>query len=202
MKKYLLISSAALLALYAANAAAYNGIYLTGEGGIAAQTGLPSAFKVGADSVTTSYSPNALRFGVGYNHDLTCRFGIGMNIGLGWYGNTIYDYPNDTNNHVKSKALEFLAVGTYHMTQRVDIFAKVGGVRQTMLVTGFNAPGEETQIRSEAAIGTAYNFTPHLAATLTYAHLFGEQVDSINNLNNEGPSINEGMLGIRYTFCS
>jgi OOP family OmpA-OmpF porin len=202
MKKTLLALTALSVFCYSTFAHAYNGIYFTGEGGIATQSGLPSAESVGAESVTTSYRPNAVRLGVGYNHDLTRYFGLGINVGLGWYGKTTYDYYDDTSNDVSSRGLEFLAVGTFHVTRCWDLFAKVGGVRQTMIVTGVNAPSRQTQIRSEAAIGAAYNFTPHFAATITYARLIGQNVDSIANLDNQGPSVNEGLIGLRYTFCS
>lgn len=180
---------------------AQNGIYLTLDGGFANQSGLPTESAVNAISLDTSHAPNALRLGLGYNHDFNTLFGIGLDIGGGQYGKATYNYANGTNTSITSRTLEFLATGTFHL-QKFDLTGKVGGLRLTPKVTGENAPSENTQIRFEGAITGAYNFTPHLAVTLTYAHVFGSQIDSISDLGKQTPGLDEGLLGIKYIFGS
>jgi|JI102314A1RNA_FD_contig_101_223308_length_3070_multi_4_in_0_out_0_4 hypothetical protein len=180
---------------------AKNGIYLTLDGGYANQSGLPSPATAGASSLENSNSPNAIRAGVGYNHDINRFWGIGVDIGVGQYGDATYNYPDGTDTKVVSSTVEFLGVGMFHL-QKTDILLKLGGLRLTPEVTGQNAPAEDTQIRFEAALGAAYNFTPHFAATATYAHVFGGQVNTISDLGLQTPSLNEGLIGLRYTFGS
>jgi len=199
MKKQLLCST---LALILASAHAENGIYLSIEGGIAAQDGLPTQGDVGAVDMQTSYAINAIRASVGYNHDLFSFFGFGLETGVGQYGKTTYTYGNGLTTEVTARTLEFLAVGTFHINKQFDLLTKIGGLRLTPIASGVNAPGNNAKICTEAALGVAYNISPHLAATLTYSHVFGSQLDTIGELSGKAPSVNEGMLGIRYTFGS
>ena len=198
-KKY--ASLGLLTLLLSASVHAQNGIYVTADGGFANQSGLPDVQTAGALSLDNSRSLNAMRFGVGYNHDLNQLFGIGLDIGTGRYGDATYQYADRMTTKVYSSTLEFLMTGTLHL-QQTDLFAKAGGLRLTPKVSGMNAPEEDTQIRLEAALGAAYNFTPHFAATLTYAHVFGSQVETIAQLGAQTPSLNEALLGFRYTFGS
>ncbi len=184
------------------NLYAESGIYLNLDGGYANQSGLPNPETTGATSLDDGNSPNAIRAGIGYNHDFNRFWGIGVEIGAGQYGDATYNYPDGTNTKVVSRTVEFLGVGMFHL-QKIDILTKLGGIRLTPEVTGENTPTEEdTQIRFEAALGVAYNFTPHFAATATYAHVFGGQVDTISDLGLQTPSLNEGLIGLRYTFGS
>lgn len=200
MKKLLLITTLTAAALTTAQA--QNGIYLSIDAGIASQSGLPDQAKVNATNVQTSYSPNALRASVGYNHDLNSRVGIGLDAALGQYGKTTYTYSDGTTTEVTSRTLEFLATSTFHLNKQFDLIAKVGGLRLTPNVKGKNAPPEGTQICPEAAIEAAYNMDPHLAFTLTYAHVFGSKINTVADLGDAAPGLNEGLLGVRYTFGS
>jgi opacity protein-like surface antigen len=201
MKKTLLLS-ALLCPLIFTSAQAQNGIYVSLEGGIAEQNGLPTKEDVGATDLKTSYAPNAVRASVGYNHDLFSIFGIGFEAGLGQYGKSTYTYADGAETKVVARTLEFLAVGTFHLDPKFDVFAKIGGLRQTPTISGRNAPETTAKIATQTAIGAAYNFTPNLALTLTYTHVFGSQVKTLKELDGQAPSLNEGMLGIRYTFGS
>jgi hypothetical protein len=197
--KLILISIAVLTA---STAQATNGIFVTLESGIATQTGLPAPDTVNASSLATSLTPLALRGGVGYNHDITSYLGLGMNVGLGQYGNSTYLYDNGDTTTIKSEALEFLALITTHI-QQVDIIGKIGGVRQESRVTGTNAPDKSDHHNNpEAGIEIAYNFSPKFAATATYAHVFGGTPDEISNIPKDSVSINEFLFGLRYTFAS
>lgn len=199
MKKILLIT---LLSACTLTATATNGIYLGLEGGIAQQSGLPSIEDVGASSMQTHYAPNAIRASAGYNHDLFKCFGIGFEAGLGRYAKTTYDYPDGESTEVASRTLEFLAVGTFHASPKFDLLAKIGGLRQTPITSGRGAPERNAKIATEAALGVAYNITPRVAVTATFSHVFGSQLHTFAELSNSAPSLNEAMIGIRYTFGS
>jgi len=201
MKKTLLLTTL-LCTLNLTTAQAKNGIYLLLEGGVATQDGLPKKEDVNATDVKINYAPNAIRAGAGYNHDLFPFFGIGFETGVAQYGKTSYTYADGSTTDVTSRTLEFLAVGTFHLNKQFDLFTKVGGLRLTPNASGKDAPEKNAKICTEAAIGGAYNFTPNLAVTLTYSHVFGSQLKTIAELDGKAPSLNEALLGIRYTFGS
>ena len=201
MKKTLLLSTL-LCASVLTTAQATNGIYLSLEGGIAEQDGLPKVEDVGATDLKTSYAPNAIRASVGYNHDLFSWFGFGFETGLARYGKSTYDYADGATTDVSARTLEFLAVGTFHITKQFDALLKVGGLRLTPNISGKNAPETSAKICTEAGIGAAYNITPNVAVTLAFSHVFGSQVKTLGELSSQAPSVNEAMLGIRYTFGS
>ncbi len=187
---------------YFINAYAYNGIYFTGEGGISTQDNLPRAAAVGANKISTNTSFNSYRGSVGYNHDLTHYFGFGLNIGYGEYGKTTYYYSDGLKDDVISEAIECLTVSTFHITKQIDLFLKLGGIRQTVIIRGKTATEEDTNVSAEAGIGSAYNFMPRLAATLTYSRLFNHGTMQNFEGGHERPGVNEFLIGLRYTFCS
>jgi len=201
MKNKLLILTSICAALSTPIAQATNGVYLQLDGGIAYQNGLPSLSEAGATSIDTSGTPNALRGVIGYNHDLTPLFGIAFEAGPGIYGQSIYNYANGDTSKIKSSTIEFLGVGTFHI-QKMDLFIKAGAVRLSPETSGFNTEEGDTRNKAEGAIGLAYNFSPHFAASFTYAHVFGDSIDKINDVGYLVPSLNEGLFGIRYTFAS
>lgn len=178
---------------------AVSALYLEGDLGYATQNGLPDALQAAATSLDEHNF--GYRGAIGYNHDFSNLFGLGLEAGLGKYGDAQYNYANAITTTVKSANSEFLLVSTFHFSP-VDIFLKVGEVRQRMEVTGFNAPATGSQIQPEAAIGGAYNFSRHIAATLTYAHVFGDQVAAISDLGGVAPSLNEVLFGLRFTFAN
>lgn len=181
-----------------ANVQAKNGIYATLESGYSKQTQLPSAKRVGAHWTEATSIPSAFRAAIGYNHDLFECLGIGLDVGYGYYGKEIYVYSFHKTK-VSSHSLEFLAFAQYHWNQW-DIIGKIGGTRQTVIVTGQNQKDNQMQITPELSIGTAYNFNSHLAIIASYAHVFGQHISSFAKLRNRTPSINEILVGIRYSF--
>lgn len=200
MKKILFLSTSLLLLFFAFNAEARNGIYLTVESGYAKQTNLPSAQSAGAlRRENTASFPSAYRASVGYNHDLNCLLGIGLNIGAGRYGRETYYFPGG-NTTLYTRTIEFLGVVTLHL-RRVDIFGKAGGIRETVITSGVLAQDSQTDSRPEAAIGAAYNLNPHFAVTGTYAYVNGLS-KNYNRLTqtHQDPNLQEVLFGLRYTF--
>jgi OOP family OmpA-OmpF porin len=201
MKKIFLLT-AAVATFGFTTAQAQNGIYMAIDAGIAKQNGLNSQTDANVTDVNTSYSPNAVRLSTGYNHDFNSHFGIGLDVALAQYGKTTYTYNSGGKTDVTSRALEFLAISTFHLNKQFDVFAKAGGLRITPKVSGVNAPAEGTQIFPEAALGTAYNLNEHLAFTFTYAHVFGNTIKTVSELGDAAPGLDEMLLGIKYNFGS
>jgi opacity protein-like surface antigen len=198
--KCYLLFIALILFLSSLSAFATSGIYLTLESGIGNQTGLPSAAEIGAIRSRTTLIPSAYRAGLGYNHDFSSSIGIGLDFALGRYGNKTYMYPNG-KTYVHSDTLEFLPFLQWHFHQ-LDLIGKIGGIRQTLNISGVDAQPNETQIAPELAVGVAYNFTSHLALTVTYARVFKDQIHSFNHLHNQSPSMTEWLVGLRYSCGS
>lgn len=196
MKK-IIFSALTFLVLPSLSAQANSGVYGTLEAGIGAQQGLPSEAEAQAIYYDNSYP--GWRASLGYNHDFNRYWGLGAEAALGKYGDTNYTYADGGSNEVKSSTSEFLGVIMLHL-QPMDFFVKGGMARQRMEVYGVDTPATGSRVHPEAAIGTAYNFTKHFAATLTYAHVFGEQVESIHDLGGSAPSLNELLFGLRINF--
>ncbi len=181
------------------SAHAKNGIYTTFDTGVAQQTGLPTASQVGATNSESESFPSAFRFAVGYNHDLYESLGIGLDVAYGRYGKQTYTYSTG-DMYVRTRTLEIAALLQWHVNSQWDVIGKLGGLRQTSQISGVNAQSNETLISPEISVGAAYNFTQHVAATMTYAHVFGDQMSTLDDLANKVPSLNEFLIGLRYTF--
>lgn len=192
-----------LAALPSSFALAQNGIYLGLEGGISSFSGLPSASNSAALSLDQSYFPNSIRASLGYNHDLFPRFGLGFEAGAGWYGQATYQYLNGLNSTITVNTIEFLGVGTVHVCPKFDLLIKIGGNRFDSVVQGVNASPTNTNISFQAGIGGAYNFTKHLALTVNYTHVLGKPIRHLSTIGwAQMPSVNEGLIGLRYNFGS
>lgn len=179
---------------------AKNGIYIILDAGGAKQTGLPSAIDIGAQSRNTQIFPKAIHASIGYNHDLFSWLGIGLDLGLGRYGDTTYSYANNNNNtNFHSTTLEFLALTQLHWRQW-DWMMRLGGVRQTNVISGEDTQPDQTQIHPELSLGFAYNFTPHFATIFSIARVFGDQIQNFAHFHNRTPRVEEGLAGIRITF--
>lgn len=197
MKKIIILLISLITLSLTTAAQARNGIYMTGEGGWANQSGLPSKEDVHANSTSTQ-NFSAWRVSAGYNHDLSCAFGLGFEVGYGQYGKQTYHFRDETDTTIRSKNLEFLFAGQFHLINNFDLIGKVGGLRQTMSITGKG--DQDSQIRPEVGIGGAYNFTPHFAAIVNYDHVFGQSIRDIKEIGNSTPSLNQVLVGIRGTF--
>ncbi len=198
-KKILAASIISLIAT--SNALATDGIFITLDTGLSKESGLPSPEAIGATSADNNLTPLALRVSIGYNHDLASYLGLGLNVGLGQYGNYVYHYDDGDTTTVKSQTLEILALITTHI-QKFDLIGKIGGVRQKTLVTGLNAPDDSHHNNPEAAIELAYNFSPRFAATATYAHVYGGTPKDLWSVSHNSVSLDEYLIGLRYTFAS
>lgn len=192
-KSFILI----FICLFAASAHAKNGIFFTGEGGIATQTNLPSAESVGALKNTTS-EPSAWRLGVGYNHDLYSCLGLGVEVGYGWYGKNTYDFGS-YNKKVQSSTSEYLILLQGHLTQW-DLIGKVGGIRHKITITKPATDTDQTKINLMAGLTLAYNFSDHWAVLGSYNHVFGQQSKNFDILTGTTVALNEYLFGVRYSF--
>lgn len=191
---------ASIISLFAVtNSYARNGIYFTAEGGNSYPSGFPSREDTGADRIKNDESFSSGRISVGYNHDVNCWFGLGMNIGLGHYGREHYYFPEGETT-ISNNTLEFLGVATLHLKYNTDLFCRVGGIRLTSTVSGHDAHEDKTQVRPELMLGGAYNFTPHLAANISYLHIKGQEIDDLRDVGAMTPTINGVLLGVQYTF--
>lgn len=188
-----------LLCCIAVTAQARSGVYVTVDSGYGNQVGLPSQSDVGAVSVDNN-NPPALRGALGYNYDFSSWFGLALEAALGKYGDLEYQFADGSTTTVKSSTSEFLAMLTVHVHRYVDLFTKVGETRQRMEVYGPNAPPTGAVVQPEVAVGSAVNITQHIAATLTYAHVFGDQIQSIADIGGAAPSLDEVLVGLRYSF--
>lgn len=198
MKNFIIIVISLLTCMLTNQVQARDGIYIDLDTGWANQTGLPNKEQTGALNIDSKNSPIG-HAAVGYNHDVNHCFGLGFEIGYGKFGKQTYHFPDRVNSSVQSRSLEFLFASQFHLINQFDILGKVGGIRQTMSLSGFNRD-DQTQIRPEVGLGGAFNFTPHLAGTLTYAHVFGQQISDLANVGRSTPSLNEVLIGIRGTF--
>lgn len=176
---------------------AQHGIYVTLGGGIAKQSGLPNALDVGALHAHSSLL-SAYRFGLGYNHDISLQWGIGLDMAYAHYGNETYHYAY-TKTHVYSRSLEFLAMTQIHL-EAWDLLVKLGGIRHTVRVTGHDAQAMQTQIDGEIAMGLAYNMNAHFGFIIDLAHIFGQEIEAFDSLRNKTPSLNTFLIGLRYRF--
>jgi len=204
LKKILWVVVVSALTLFSMNAQARNGIYVTAEGGVAKLTNLPTDLSADVSPIRqkdTASFPSGMRVSVGYNHDL-CRYrwlGLGVNVGLARYGQETYYYANNPNTQIRVKTVEFLGVVTMHLKRNVDLFGQAGGVRETVVTSGYGAIDNHTDSRPKAVIGAAYNFNPHVAAIISYAHIFGLAKNFNYIIQPENPSANIGLVGVKLS---
>lgn len=179
-------------------AQAQNGIYTTLETGWAWKNSLPSQQESGAQSVDQKNIP-AWRMAIGYLHDISSKFGVGFEAARGIYGQYTYRYSNQPSDVAKNSTTEFFIVTELHRNTW-DYFVKLGGIRNTTVITNHISDSNITRIQPEAAIGTAYTFLPHWAVTGEYAHSFGNHISNLLTPGWKSPSLDELLVGIRITF--
>lgn len=178
------------------NVLATNGIYILLEGGYSKYLDMPSASRVNAVNVHSPSFPSAARAAVGYNHDWRPHIGLGLELGVGRLGETVYRFPTRYIG-LQVKTLEFLNVGQIHI-QAWDIFTKVGGIRETLV---YSNQRNQTTINPIWTLGFAYNFNCHVAATGEYVRIFGHgSLKNINENELKGIAVNEYLAGFRYIF--
>lgn len=184
-------------------AQALNGLYVTLDGGLTYFGGLPNAQSVAATNLQQSFIPNSIRGSVGCNHDFSFfpSLGLGLEVGFGYFGNATYQYLNAPNSNFTSNAYEFLLAVMYHLNSKFDLIGKIGGAHLSPELRGTGQGISGTQNRMITGLGFAYNLTQHIALTVAYVHTFSDtRFLQINQLNNDIPRLNEGLLGLRYRF--
>lgn len=202
MKKIILYTATLVLAVWQTEAPATSGIYTTVESGWANQADLPSKDKIHARSTKADNFPIA-RLGVGYIHDFSFnpKFGIGFEAGTGYYGKNTYHFADGSKVNIKTTTIDFLFVAIAHLNQ-FDVFGKIGGNRNTTTGIKISADSndDESTIQPEVVVGMNYNFTPHIAATVSYMHTFGKQITDFSDNGWACPGLNAVLAGIRFTF--
>lgn len=165
-----------------------------------------------ADSRDEINTPTVIRGSVGYNHDFSPSIGVGVEVGKGRYGDTLYHFSNSSEVHIFTDTLEFLGEFSVHLMP-VDFFSKVGGVRVTPIITHHTTAEVHTIVDPEIICGVAYNFKGnshpflrHFAITLSYLKIVINTHDDKNikdptsHIWEASSGVNAVILGLRYTF--
>lgn len=182
-------------------ALARNGVFVNTQFGWSFLQGLPSQAQANAIRLNKNSFP-ALRFGIGYMHDIYRWLGVGVEVAKGRYAQYRYTLPMDTVK-TESTTNEFLLVIMWHLCRQWDIYTKVGGIRHTIKIrfrqlTGPNQ--SETRNRIEYGGGLGYNINRHVAVTLEGAYTPGMTIGKLSDIGWNAPGITEILAGIRFSF--
>ncbi len=214
------------------------GPYLEAGGGYVNQTGLPNNFST-VNGVNPSFYSGAsydikhLGGNVifGYNYDITSWFGLGAEIGWTYYGENTLNYKDTAYGDLlvfspvqsEATAWDIALVGTWHVSNAFDLFAKVGYANVNYSFdydasdgnfSAFQQSGESfshNNFRPLLGLGIGYNITNSLQVNLTYSHIFGDdmayfdpftsdQFDEAMKTNNSVPCLDGVMINLKYTF--
>ncbi|RNC78972.1 outer membrane beta-barrel protein [Piscirickettsia salmonis] len=188
IKKTLL--AAAVIGCMGATAVAFaqTGVYVEGQAGYTLQRKL--GLSGGTDKDRNKIGG---RVAVGYNYDINDMFGLGAELGYGYYGKTSFKVGGVDKDY-KSTGIDVVVVPTWHINSQFDVFAKAGLMRQKLSGDAIGDTGTKVL----AGLGAGYNLTPALQVNLTYQHVFGEDMD--NGTTQGVPSIDSVFAGVRYTF--
>ncbi|ODN42318.1 outer membrane protein [Piscirickettsia litoralis] len=174
-------------------------VYLEGALGYVNQQDLPNA----ATGVSKDDKNIGGRVAVGYMYDLNPMWGIGAELGWGYYGKTEYSAGGNSLN-LKSTAWDVSAVGTWHINPQFDLFGKAGMAYEDFngsgTVGGQSLSGDNKEWKPLLGIGVGYNFNPNLQLNLTYTHIFGDDMSSGVISDSDVATVNSVLLGVRYTF--
>ena len=181
------------------NSYSHDGIFFTVEGGWASPSDMPSSNEVGAFKVNSSNFP-VFRASLGYMHDFTPYYGLGIEAGFADYGNYDY-YAKCLMVNTQISTTEFLVTNEYHINSQYDFYVKIGGIRNTFEIISNNKKynEEHTKIQPMVVVGGNYNITPHVAITVSYSRSFGETIHSLTDRSWVAPSINTILTGLRIT---
>jgi OOP family OmpA-OmpF porin len=174
---------------------AKTGIYVNAATGWSNQPNFPTASEANAYKTKVEYFP-IIRVGVGYMHYFNSTFGLGFELGQGYYGKTTYYFNNGGKFSARSRLLDFLAVFAMSFN-KFDLHAKLGGNRHTITTAKY------ADIQPELIAGAAYNFNNHFAIILDYLHSFQQRnnEDDISSKDDfVAPGLNAILAGIRITF--
>lgn len=181
---------------------ARNGIYISPTAGLSRQSKLPTAAQMDAQNLSRGSDFNALRVGLGYNHDLAHLPWIGLGFEAGWgrYGNHTYIYPH-AESHIDNTTLEFLGVANLHKN-RWHALIKWGGLRQTIRITGKDSADTNTVISQACGFGVGYSPRKHWMLIANYLHFFGKTVNNLEQYthNGQNPTVNAFLMGFRFIF--
>lgn len=177
---------------------AKDGIFVVGETGWGYLYGLPGHELPGVRKISDTFFPSAYRASVGYIHDFFPFFGFGLEVGFGRYGRRTYCFVGSKNAYVSITTVEYLLNFLFHI-KKIDLFAKVGVGRENLYVLKEDRLAV-LRVRAQLFFGVNYNFTHHVALTLSYGHIHGCEVHSLNVTERHVPYLNTVLLGVRFTF--
>ncbi|ODN42316.1 outer membrane protein [Piscirickettsia litoralis] len=189
--------AAAVIGSMGVTAAAFaqTGVYVEGQAGYTLQRKM---------NVPTATNKDRKKIGgrvaIGYNYDINDMFGLGAELGYGYYGKTSYTVPGVTGDATaKSTGFDLVVVPTWHINPQFDLFAKAGLMREKL--SGEDAAhGDNTATKVVAGLGAGYNITPALQINMTYQHVFGNNMDNGATSDSDVPSIDSVFAGVKYTF--
>jgi hypothetical protein len=180
---------------------AETGVYMNLAGGWSTHHGLPTTAEINATSSSQQDNFPIGRFGIGYLHDFNPSFGIGFEIGQGFYNKTVYHFSNGAKLTARSSIADFLGVLVWHL-KKIDLLGKFGGNRHTINVTNIFNARDQTDIQPEMMLGANYIITPHFALSLIYLHAFRQHKPAIMSYNHRWtpPSLDALLAGFTITF--
>lgn len=203
------------------------------KGGLYAGLGLGvGALDISSDLITDKAAKNtnqqnnwgfAGRVDVGYLLDITGDVLVGAEVGYNYLPQTKYtfntvtdtdpDKPNVKHSYKYSDySFDMLAVAKYLLPENFNVFGKAGiaVVKQTASLedSGNTSKDHLTKVLPEIALGVGYNVNANVETTLTWAHVFGDDLSDVKDvskataasINSDVPSSNTILIGVDYKF--
>lgn len=230
--KNLILASVAATSLSAASMAVAGGpaqpLNLPApKGGLYAGLGLGvGALDISSDLITDKAAKNtnqqnnwgfAGRVDVGYLLDITGDVLMGAEVGYNYLPQTKYTFDTGTGTAQQSYkysdySFDMLAVAKYLLPENFNVFGKAGVavVKQTASLekSGKTTKDHLTKVLPEIALGVGYNVNANVETTLTWAHVFGDDLSDVKNvstataasINSDVPSSNTILIGVDYKF--
>lgn len=193
-----MVSILAAVLLYAGNASAQSGVYLSGGLGWSTQSGMPTQADLASEGATQKSDENFTgRASVGFNYDMNAMLGLAPELGWGHYSDTNYGAGT-----MVSSAWDLMLVSTYSPTASYSLIAKAGVARETLEIpSAFSSVmgGDRTEYNPIAGLGVGFNITENTQLHVDYLHLFGEDV-SVETDSSSTPSIDSFTIGVKRTF--
>ena len=148
------------------------------------------------------------RFAVGARHYTNSPWSFTGEGGWGWYGYQRYTNGTTINKGIGFYGLDLLFGANYEYKQ-FDIFAKVGGLIEQMLLINsvYDRRSVYSGVVPEISVGGVYNVTSQWGIDLAYYYAFGAGFKSISTTNFDTSStiVPSGLsilsFGLHYKFA-
>lgn len=114
---------------------------------------------------------------MGYLFPLSDKFGLGPEIGYGYYGKISYENPTNLVAYYESYGWSVLANLTYKVTSKIDLALKGGGteISQHYDISGPNVTTGGFYQRAFSPtliVSSSYYLLKHVSVGLSYTHIF------------------------------